>query len=198
MPMKRVAAVIIAAGSSSRLGQPKQLLTLDGEMLLQRTVRIAHEAGAAPLLVVLGAHREEIEARVDFSGTSIVLNRDWEEGMASSIRAGVEALEQDATEAEGVLLMVCDQPRLTAEHLSRMLERFRETGTIAVASVYEGKRGIPAIFPRQAFSELLALRGDKGARGLLSDPHRKVLEIALEGGEVDIDRPEDISHLRAS
>ena len=93
MPMKRVAAIIIAAGSSSRLGQPKQLLALDGEMLLQRTVRIAREAGAAPVLVVLGAHREEIEARVDLSGTSIVLNRDWEEGMASSIRAGVEALD---------------------------------------------------------------------------------------------------------
>ena len=197
MPVNSVAAVIIAAGKSSRLGQSKQLLVLEGETLLQRAIRIAHEAGAKPVLVVLGAHREEIEARVDFAGSNIVVNPNWEEGMASSIRAGVEELAEEPG-CSGVLLMICDQPRVTPEHLGRMIDASRQSETSAVASVYAGKRGIPAIFPRQAFAELLALRGDKGASRLLSEPDREVIEISLDGGEVDIDRPEDLSHLRAS
>jgi molybdenum cofactor cytidylyltransferase len=196
MPVNSVAAVIIAAGSSSRLGQPKQLLMLDGETLLQRAIRITHEAETSPVLVVLGAHREEIEAGVDFTGSKIVVNPNWEEGMASSIRAGVGALT-DEPGSPGVLLMTCDQPRVTAEHLGRMMAAFRHSETSAIASVYAGKRGIPALFPRSAFPELLTLHGDKGARGLLSEPDREVIEIALDGGEVDIDRPEHLSHLRA-
>ena len=197
MPVNRVAAVIIAAGTSSRLGQPKQLLMLEGETLLQRAIRIAHKAGARPVLVVLGAHRDEIEAQVDFAGSNIVVNPNWEEGMASSIRAGVEALAEE-TGCSGVLLMICDQPRVTPEHLGRMIDAFQQSETSAIASVYAGKRGIPAIFPRQAFAELLALRGDKGASRLLSEPDRQVVGIVLDGGEMDIDRPEDLSHLRAS
>jgi molybdenum cofactor cytidylyltransferase len=197
MPVNRVAAVIIAAGTSSRLGQPKQLLVLEGETLLQRAIRIAHEAGARPVLVVLGAHRDEIEARVDFAGSNIVVNPNWEEGMASSIRTGVEALAEEPG-CSGVLLSICDQPRVTPEHLGRMIDAFRQSETSAIASVYAGKRGIPAIFPRHTFAELLALRGDKGASRLLSEPDREVVGIVLDGGEVDVDRPEDISHLRAS
>jgi molybdenum cofactor cytidylyltransferase len=197
MPVNRVAAVIIAAGTSSRLGQPKQLLMLEGETLLQRAIRIAHKAGARPVLVVLGAHRDEIEAQVDFAGSNIVVNPNWEEGMASSIRAGVEALAEE-TGCSGVLLMICDQPRVTPEHLGRMIDAFRHSETSAIASVYAGKRGIPAIFPRKVFAELLALHGDKGASRLLSEPDRQVVGIVLDGGEMDIDRPEDLSHLRAS
>ena len=96
--MKDVAAVIIAAGSSSRLGQPKQLLVFEGEILLQRAIRIAREAGTSRVLVVLGAHRQQIEDRVDLSDVEIVVNPDWEEGMASSIRAGTQALDRDSSE----------------------------------------------------------------------------------------------------
>jgi molybdenum cofactor cytidylyltransferase len=190
-----VPAVIIAAGSSSRLGQPKQLIVFGGETLLARTIRVARESGAEPVLVVLGANREEIECGLDLSGTRIVINRNWDEGMASSIRAGVEVIEKTLPEAQGVLLMVCDQPRVTAEHLSRMLASFRQSEAGSIASLYAGKRGIPAIFPRWSFPELMALEGDRGARGLLSDLTREVSEIALEGGEIDIDRAEDVLKL---
>jgi molybdenum cofactor cytidylyltransferase len=196
MRMNSVAAVIIAAGSSSRLGQPKQLLVLNGEALLQRAICNAHEAGASPVIVVLGAHREQIQSEVDFSKAGIVVNRGWEEGMASSIRAGVDEL-QKAPDVPGVLLMLCDQPAVTAEHLGRMISAFRQNPANAIASVYSGKRGIPAIFPREAFPDLLALRGDQGARGLLSAPSRTVTEIALDGGELDIDRPEDLARLQS-
>ena len=197
IPMKDLAAVSSAAGSSSRLGRPKQLLIFEGEALLQRAIRIAREAGISRVLVVLGAHRQQIEARVDLSNVEIVVNRDWEEGMASSIRTGTRALDQDASECSGVLLMICDQPAVTVEHLRKMLAAFMRDPESAVASVYAGKRGIPALFPRKAFADLLNLSGDKGARELLSGPNRKVNEILLDRGEIDIDRPEDLSHLRA-
>ena len=194
--MNSVAAIIVAAGSSSRLGHPKQLLLIDGEPMLQRAIRVAREAGASPVFVVIGAHRELIESNVDFVNASIVVNDGWQEGLASSIRAGVRAAEQHAPEASGLLLMICDQPRLTPEHLRKMIHTFdaqhRET---AIASLYAGTRGIPAIFPRSAVADLCALRRDKGARGLLAQRSRPVIEIPLEGGEVDIDRPEDLAAL---
>ena len=93
--------------------------------------------------------------------------------------------------------MLCDQPAVTAEHLGRLLAAFRQNPANAIASAYSGKRGIPAIFPREAFPDLLALRGDQGARGLLSEPRRAVTEIALDGGELDIDRPEDLARLQS-
>lgn len=197
MPMKRVAAVIVAAGSSSRLGQPKQLLTIDGEPMLQRAIRVALEGGATPVFVVLGAHREAFEKQVNFAIARIVVNDQWEEGLASSIRAGIAAVEKETPDAPGVLLMTCDQPRLTADHLRRMMDAFdAHAGGTAIASLYAGTRGIPATFPRQAFADLSALRGDKGARGLLAQPPWPVAEIPLEGGEIDIDRPEDLDKLR--
>jgi molybdenum cofactor cytidylyltransferase len=195
MPMP-VAAIIVAAGSSSRFGQPKQLILIDGEPLLQRAIRCAQEAGASPVFVVLGAHREQIESGIDFGAAAIVVNEDWEEGLASSIRAGVKAAEIDAAGAAGLLLMTCDQPRVTAAHLRRMIENFdARSEPILIASTYAGVRGIPAIFPREAKGSLLALRGDMGARMMLQQPSWPVISLPLRGGEVDIDRPEDLAEL---
>ncbi|HEY2470290.1 MAG TPA: nucleotidyltransferase family protein [Terracidiphilus sp.] len=193
--MRHVVAVIAAAGSSSRLGQPKQLLMVDGEPLLQRAIRFAHEAGASPVFVVLGAHREMIESRVDLAAAKIVANEVWKEGIASSIRAGIEAVQAEAPDASGVLLMICDQPGVTSEHLRRMLNVFWQSPETAVASVYAGGRGTPAIFPGAAFADLNALGGDKGARSLLTKAPWPVTGILLEGGEIDIDQPEDLAQL---
>jgi molybdenum cofactor cytidylyltransferase len=193
MPMP-VAAIIVAAGSSSRLGQPKQLVLIDGEPLLHRAIRCAREAGALPVFVVLGAYRERIESAVDFGATAIVVNEGWEEGLASSIRAGVKAVQADAPTAESVLLMTCDQPHASAEHLRRLIRMsYAQSAPTAIASTYGGIRGIPAIFPRQALRDLLALRGDTGARALLAKPPWPVISIPLDGGEIDIDRPEDLA-----
>jgi molybdenum cofactor cytidylyltransferase len=195
MPMS-VAAIIVAAGSSSRLGRPKQLLIVDGEPMLQRAIRIACEAGAAPLFVVLGAHREVIEEAVDFSSVSIVFNRDWQQGIASSIRAGVLCVQNDAPNTSGILLMTCDQPRIMSANLRRMIDTFQSQAQPAVvASSYAGVNGIPAIFPPIAYPHLLALRGDKGARSLFSAPPWPLVAVPLAGGEIDIDRPEDLARL---
>lgn len=196
MPMKPVPAVIVAAGSSTRLGQPKQLVVIDGESLLQRAIRVACEAGAEPVFMVLGANRELIEGSLDIAAPKIIVNEHWEEGLASSIRAGVEAVKAEVADAQGVLLMSCDQPRVRAKHLLKMINAFSRVPEGAIASAYAGTRGIPAIFPVAAFGDLCGLRGDKGARGLLANPSWPVVEVPLEGGEVDIDRPEDLEHLR--
>lgn len=195
MPMS-VAAIIVAAGSSSRLGQPKQLVMIDEESMLHRAIRCAQEAGASPVFVVLGAHRELIQSAIDFGAANVVMNSDWEEGLASSIRAGVKTVHAEAPTAEGVLLMGCDQPRVTTMHLHRVIQMsYAQWEPTAIASTYGGTRGIPAIFPRQAFRDLLALRGDKGARVLLAKPPWPVISIPLDGGEIDIDRPEDLAQL---
>jgi molybdenum cofactor cytidylyltransferase len=191
-----VAAIIVAAGSSSRLGRPKQLVMIDGEPLLQRAIRIAHEAGAAPVVVVLGAYRKAIEEAVDFGAALIAVNGEWEEGIASSIREGIRAVEMNAADAAGALLMSCDQPRVTSDHLRGMITRFvLQSEPTVVASAYAGIRGIPAIFPRQAYPDLMALRGDQGARQLFDERAWRLVSMPLAGGEVDIDEPEDLGKL---
>jgi CTP:molybdopterin cytidylyltransferase MocA len=192
-----IPAIVLAAGASRRLGQPKQLLKLDGETLIERAVRLANEAGAAPVISVLGAHYELIREAIALEGAIHVVNNAWEHGIASSIRAGVEALETVAREASGVLILSCDQPRLTAGHLQALIQTFSAQAVPAIlASAYGGVHGVPAVFPRAAFGSLLALRGDHGARSLLVEPQWAVIVLPFEGGEVDIDQPSDLADLK--
>jgi tRNA(Arg) A34 adenosine deaminase TadA/CTP:molybdopterin cytidylyltransferase MocA len=165
--------------------------------MLQRAIRIAREAGASPIFVVLGANREVIGDALDFGSAIIIANGEWNEGIASSIRAGVSAVESKAPAAQGVLLMSCDQPRVAKPHLRQMIETFLgKPVPTAIASGYAGIHGVPAIFPRQAFPDLLALRGDQGARRLLVDQSWPVVALPLEGGEIDIDQPEDLTKVQ--
>lgn len=191
-----VAAIILAAGESRRLGQPKQLLAYRGQTLLERAIRLANEAGASPVLVVLGANFATISAAIRSSNAIQVHNDRWRQGIASSIESGMRALSVHAPDAYGVVLMGCDQPRLTAEHLSSLVSEFegREAAVIA-ASLYGGVRGVPAVFPRVTFAELHNLRGDKGARSVIESVLCPVVAKELPGGEVDIDSPEDLALL---
>jgi molybdenum cofactor cytidylyltransferase len=189
-----VPAIILAAGASRRLGQPKQLVRIAGETLLARAIRIARAAGASPTLVVLGANREAILANVDLSATHPVTNPHWEQGIATSIHAGINALRQLDPTATAVMLLVCDQPSVTAEHLRSLMESHKQAGEpVIAASQYVGIAGIPAIFPASQFDSLLALRGDAGARHLLRNPPCPMIAIPFEGGEIDIDTPADLA-----
>ncbi len=191
-----VAAIILAAGASRRLGRPKQLLEFRGETLLARTIRLAKESGASPVIVVLGAQFENISASIERKNEIVVRNEEWAQGIAASIHAGMRAMDANATNASGVLILGCDQPRLTAEHLRSLISLFESQAEAAiVASAYAGIEGIPAVFPRTVFAELLALSGDRGARALIAKAPCAVVSLAFEGGDVDIDLPSDIAQL---
>ena len=177
------AAIILAAGASTRLGEPKQLVSLGGERLLDRAVRVARDANCWPVVVVLGANAEAIVAACDLGGAEVVVNPDWSEGMASSIRCGLQRLD---AEVAAVILMTCDQPAVTVEHLRQLEQACTDA---PVASFYDGRRGAPACFPAKDFGELSLLAGDEGARRLLST----AIAIELVGGELDIDTPQSLA-----
>lgn len=192
----RVAAVILAAGASRRLGRPKQLVRVGvgagSETLLDRTLRVVHEAALHTAFVVLGAHADVIEAEAELDGAVIVRNAAWETGMASSIHAGMNAVRAQVSEVEAVMLLVCDQPRLTATHLGALMDAAAQ-GAI-VASVYGGVPGVPAIFPKSAFAQLMELSGDAGARKLLQD--EAVIGVAFDHGVIDVDTEEDLLRMQ--
>ncbi len=198
--MKRqIGAIILAAGASSRLGRPKQLLLHGAETLIGRVIRLANESGASPVIAVLGAHCELIAKaiQIDGAGRAIpVMNDRWNEGIATSIHAGLRALDLTAPEAAGAMILSCDQPRLTADHLRMLMEAFSQQVEPAIAaSAYAGTLGVPAVFPREVFSELFALGGDKGARALLMKPPCPLVAVEFPGGEIDIDLPADLAQL---
>ena len=181
-----VAGVVLAAGFSRRLGRPKQTVAIGGETLIERSVRVAQAAGLDPILVVVNAQAAFSE-RIRAEGCAVVLNGEAAEGLASSIRAGVHAL-QAVPGLQGAVLMTCDQIGTTPSHLRGLYgEPNRITG-----SRYGGKNGVPAYFPYASFPELLALRGDTGARDLLRTAHAiEAQELAL-----DLDTEEDVLRAR--
>ena len=181
-----IPAVILAAGASRRLGRPKQLVELGGESLLRRTVRAAL-AGCAQVLVVVGSRAEEMAANLAGLPVTRAANDAWEEGMASSIRAGIRALPAGA---EAALFLVCDQIAVDGALVLRLLEARRARPDAVVACGYSGTRGIPSVFPAWCFPELLDLRGDRGARGLLSGAAVEV--VPFPEGDTDVDCPEDL------
>jgi len=196
MPMP-VAAIVLAAGASRRLGQPKQLLMHDAETLLERAIRLAHEAGTSPVVVVLGAHIHIIRASIPFKNAVSVVNNHWEQGISTSIQEGLRTVDKTAPGATGALLLSCDQPRLTSTHLRALVANFAAQGAAGItASAYAGVLGVPAVFPRAVFPDLLALRGDTGARSLFAEPPCALNTIEFAGGEVDIDLPADLDELR--
>jgi len=189
-----VPAIILAAGGSRRLGQPKQLVRIAGETLLARAIRVVRASASDPIFVVLGAHHENIRAAVDLSHVRVVMNPDWEQGIATSIHAGIRELLELDPHAAAALLLVCDQPRLTTEHLRTLIKDYEHAGEPGiVASRYGGAAGIPAIFPKSQFSKLLALQGDEGARHLLRNPENSVVEVEFSDGEIDIDTPSNLA-----
>jgi molybdenum cofactor cytidylyltransferase len=179
--------VVLAAGASTRLGEPKQLVILGGETLVERSVRIAREAGCSPVVVVLGANHAQILDHCLLRDAELVINTDWAEGMGSSIRLGVQTLQTLAEDVEGVVVMACDQPAVTAQHLHLVTAK----GEIK-ASRYAGRNGIPAYFPAGYFGRLMTLHGDVGARNLLLDAGFE----ELADGELDVDTHEDLKRAR--
>ena len=186
-------AVVLAAGASTRFGSPKQLVRLRGRPLLHSAVASAVEVAGHCVTVVLGANAATLAPLLRHSPASVVINRDWPEGMASSIRVGLAHLPGSA---EAVLLLLADQAALTSEDLKRLVSAWRREPQSIAAAQYDAGLGVPAIFPRAHFAALTQLRGDQGARVLLRGAAHLV-RVPLPNAAIDIDTPEDLLRLNA-
>jgi len=161
------AIMVLAAGASTRMGQPKQLLPVGDLPLLRQVVEEAVGSLAAPVIVVLGAHAAEIRPTLGGLAVHVVVNEGWAEGMGSSVRVGMEALAQLAPEAGNVIIALGDMPNFSATHLTRLIEACRQTGRSIVATEHGGRLMPPALFAGGHFPALRASHGDAGARALL-------------------------------
>ncbi|WP_446807890.1 nucleotidyltransferase family protein [Methylomonas sp. 2BW1-5-20] len=187
-----VYAVILAAGASSRMGSPKQLLIWQDRPLLAHAIGSARSVLAERIVVVLGANAEAIKAAIDLDGISMALNPDWADGMAGSIRAGIEVLPATAS---AVLLMLCDQPLINAAHLQNLVQAWRHAPERIVVSQYAESFGVPAVFPAAFFAQLAGLPGDRGAKPLLMQFEEMLVKVSLQEAELDIDTQGDYQRL---
>ncbi len=184
--------IILAAGESSRLGQPKQNLQFNGQTLLQHAVDSAQQSKCKPVIVVLGANADKIKSIAE---TSTLYNKDWKEVMASSIRTAINDIKKDSS-VDKVIIMLCDQPFVSAELLNSLIDKQIETEKPIVACTYNGTIGVPALFDRSLFAELLLLQGHEGAKKILKVHTSEVATTPFEQGSIDIDTPDDYERLR--
>jgi len=188
----QVYAVILAAGQSTRLGQPKQLLEWQNRTLLEHALINASMIFKDRVLVVLGAEADLIQSATNFAEATVMVNPDWQTGMASSIRTAIQALPNAAT---AVMLLLCDQPLITALQLQSLVSAWQVAPEQIAASEYHQSMGVPAIFPASYFDELLMLDGDKGAKSVLIKHQTDLIRFSLPEAELDIDTLADFQHL---
>jgi molybdenum cofactor cytidylyltransferase len=193
-----IGLIILAAGASTRMGTPKQLLTYKNDTLIQTAVKTALRSKGFPVVVVLGAHKELMKAELSNFPVFTADNPDWEEGMGASIRTGLEMVCQVHPLVEAVVVMLCDQPFVSATLINQLIDQYKSTGAAIVASVYENAVGVPALFSQKLFAELRALQGNEGARKLIKEHQAEVLPVPFPAGSIDIDTPEDYLRLQTT
>ncbi|MBT8289854.1 MAG: nucleotidyltransferase family protein [Muriicola sp.] len=193
----KIATLILAAGSSSRMGRTKQLLPWGNSTLLGNAVSTAHESGLEEVLVVLGAKANTIKATLDSMPCQFTVNSDWEEGLGSSIRTGVSHILSSASFPDGILIMLADQPFVNADYLKKLIYHFENGDGGIICSNYGKKLGVPAIFGRKYFTKLQGLGGDEGAGGIIKT-HRGD-SYSLDAGNIvmDLDTHEDYISLKS-
>jgi molybdenum cofactor cytidylyltransferase len=193
--MSDLHAIVLAAGASTRFGAPKQLARLGGRPLLRIVVERAVEVIGGTVTVILGAHAAEIAPVLRNSSASILVNRDWNEGLASSVRMGVARLPGSCA---GVMLLLADQAAVSATDLARLAAAWRRQPDYIVSAQYAGTVGAPTVFPYTSFAALTRLRGDHGAQSLLRSNPSRVLRVPLSSAAADIDTPDDLIALAAA
>lgn len=189
--------IILAAGSSSRLGQSKQLVEIDGVPLLLRSTKAALDANYSNVVVVLGAHSDIHKKAIDHLPVKIITHPDWEKGMGSSLKAGLQHIVTSGLETNAVVVMVCDQPMIQASHLKLLRETYLTTSKKIVASRYGNTTGVPALFDQSLFPELLKIKDVQGARFIIEHHADTVAAIDWPDGSIDIDTPEDLKKFKS-
>jgi molybdenum cofactor cytidylyltransferase len=189
MTAMAIHCIVLAAGGSIRFGSPKQLARIAGKSLLQSTIGHAMDSLGASVTIVLGAYAAEIVETLPPSNASVLINRNWKEGVASSIRIGVRSLPGACG---GVMLALADQPLVGSQTFQRLIAAWRRLPRQIIASQFASTTGLPAIFPRWCFGDLLGLRGDQNAQVVIRRYANHVVRLAHPEAQVDINYPEDL------
>lgn len=193
----QIAAIILAAGGSARMGQSKQLLPIDGQPMVRQVTAAVCAADLAQVVVVTGAQAEGVSKALAGLPVEVVVNEAWAEGLSRSVGVGLRALRP---EIQAALMVLADQPALTAELLNSLAARYRTTGAAIVVPVYQGRRGNPVLFDRSLFGELLAVEGDRGGRVLLARHGSRIEQVEVDSPAVllDIDTRADYEKARGA
>lgn len=189
LPTPSVAAIVLAAGSATRMGAPKQLIQFRGTSLLRRAAETALAAGVDPVVVVLGAHAELVTPELAHLPVQIVTNSGWSAGIGSSIRAGVASLPKSV---DALLIVLADQPLVTPHLLRSLIDEHRSTAAPIVATAYNDTLGVPALFARLHFRDLATLSDASGAKSLIENAGRAAVSVLFPDGAIDIDTPADL------
>ena len=190
-----IGAVILAAGSSSRMNRPKQLLKFRGQTQVRRAASVAVESGCWPVVVVTGAHALATRKALSGLGVRETENKDWASGMSSSIRAGIETIGKFDVQIGAIVLMLCDQPLVTVEVIGKLIHIHRTMGCSIVASSYGNTFGVPALFEKRYYGELMALEGAAGAKQVIQKYFEDAQMVNFPEGSIDIDTPEDLARM---
>jgi molybdenum cofactor cytidylyltransferase len=187
-----ISAILLAAGESTRMGRPKQLLPWHGKTLLQHSLESIINSAADEIILVLGHEADRIGKSLPALPAKIVINPDYKQGMASSLRQGLAAMDQGS---EAFLVLLADQPGIGPEIINTLIRAFRQADPRRgiVRPVYRGQRGHPVLIGAQYLQEALQLQGDVGARRILMNHPEDILEIDVDQDAVlkDIDTPEE-------
>jgi molybdenum cofactor cytidylyltransferase len=191
-----IAAVVLAAGMSRRMGTAKQLLRIDGETILERTLRNVRASNVSEIILVLGHAADDVQRAITTQGLKIVINPDYQQGMGTSLRSGLAAVTVDAA----ALIVLADQPWVSSETLNRLIEGHQEHKPQIIIPIYQGFRGNPVLLDRSVFAEVQALKGDVGCRGIFGDHTDDILKLPVDdpGILLDIDSSDDLESLNTA
>jgi molybdenum cofactor cytidylyltransferase len=185
----KLAVLILAAGKSSRMGRIKQLLEFDGKTLVQRSIENAINTGI-PVIVILGAGKDEIVPTLQGYSVQIVINENWTNGISSSLIAGLHSALSSIPDLDGVLITLADQPHITSSHLKNILGAAKGESKI-VTTEYHGTQGVPVYIPKKYFERVGRLTGDVGAQALIKEYSSQVKSIPFPAAAFDIDTEAD-------
>ena len=187
----KTGVILLAAGSSSRLGRPKQLINYQGKTLIQKAIEAAQHSAADDLVVVLGSNSELIQTGIESKEVPVLVHARWEEGMSSSMQCGLQFLIE-TSRVDQVLLMLCDQPYVSQGLLDQLMNEKKDSVKGIVACSYAGTLGVPALFDQFYFPELLALNGTEGAKKVILNHQADTVLIDFPLGAIDLDTEEDV------
>lgn len=188
-----LAGLVLAAGASTRLGRPKQLVLYRRLTLIEHVVNHALEYCGAGIVVVTGAYREQVNKALGALPVETIYNPDWREGMGSSVRTGVMRIDRDC---RAIMLMLCDQPTISRADLSSLVNAWTSRPEHIAAAEYAGTWGVPAIFPKSFREDLLCLSGEQGAKRIINGAPC-ISTVKIPSAEFDVDTPDDLGTLNS-